>query len=82
MNKNIYHSVDNIKSSFYNHVSIDSNSSNQLNNVLNEKINNFFDKIKIELFDNIELLIDKKIENSFFNTDESSKHIQEKIKNF
>ena len=82
LNKNIYHSVDNIKSSFYNHVSIDSNSSNQLNNVLNEKINNFFDKIKIELFDNIELLIDKKIENSFFNTDESSKHIQKKIKEF
>ena len=82
VNKNIHSSVDNLKSNFYNNVSIESNSNNQLNNVLNEKINDFFDKIKIELFNNIELLIDKKIENSFFNTDESSKHIQRKIKEF
>lgn len=85
LNKNINNSVNNIKEKFYENISINTNNDtgNDTNNILIEKINNFFCKIKIELLENVETLVDKKIEKNFLNNNsETSKYIQKKIKDF
>lgn len=77
--ENIDNSVNNIKQNLVNNINLDSNEN--INTMLNNKINSFFDKIKVELFENVQYIVDKKIDNINLNKDnKSSINIDKRIK--
>lgn len=82
INKNIDSSVNEIKDNFSKNVNINSNENTNIN-ILNNKINDFFYNIKKELIENVNQIIDKKIENNYYdNNSNLSKYMQKKIKDF
>lgn len=77
--ENIDSSVNNIKQNLVNNINVDTNEN--INTMLNNKINSFFDKIKVELFENVQYIVDKKIDNINFNKDNNSSiNIDKRIK--
>ena len=80
ISKKVDGSVDNMKNNFYKKSSLNNN--DQINHIVNDKINSFFNQIKSEVLNNLQELVNKKIENTYDENSNFSNYIQKKVKEF
>ena len=79
ISKKIDGSVDNMKNNLY---KSSLNNNDQINHIVNDKINSFFNQIKSEVLNNLQELVNKKIENTYDENSNFSNYIQKKVKEF
>ena len=81
LNKKVDNSVNKLKNNFNENVKLEYD--DNLNTILDQKINCFFSQIKTDLLYNVQNIIDKKIEDNWSdNNTQSSNYIHKKIKEF
>ena len=81
LNKKVDNSVNKLKNNFNENVKLEYD--DNLNTILDQKINCFFSQIKTDLLYNVQNIIDKKIEDNWSdNNTQSSNYIHKKIKKF